>query len=580
MQRIRPHQILCILADLAGFIRGQQFGADGSIQNIFQHRPGCCKVLRFRNGVNHPADHGLGNRRVDAVHAHMVAIIGAPTQSQFRKIAGTHNDAVYHTGIVHEDLGPLPGLRILVGSIVNTGIMANVCKMLIDGRTDIDLLAGDTQGLHQLPGIPVGAVRSAKARHGHTIDIRSRTAKLTHGFHGYQKCQGRIQAAGNTNNRIGISNYRKPLLQSRNLDLEYGHAPFHAILTGGRNKRQLFQMIQLTICPQRFIRTVLDSHRRDFTIQRHCILHTLILPAHTANLTQVSILHQQIIPVNLVLVFCQNTAILSNNAVTGEHQILGRLGTACRSIGIDTAADGGLMLHKTATVAPFTYHFIGSRQIQNHFCTVQALQSRGGHGCPQILTYFHAHQRTANAEQKIPSHWNHGIAGQAQQRSFDLIQLQILRRREPTAFIEFMIIGQIGFGHKTMQLAAGNYCSAIVHLSPNHQRNAHCNGQTRKTAGIIHDLLQSLGTGTLQSFLEKQIRARVTRYSQFRKYHNITALSICLGHLHTNILDIGFHIAYLHCRHGASDSNIIQHGNTSISFFNIIPYSAHFATGI
>ena len=142
MQRIGSHKILGLLADLSLCIRRKQFRADGGIQNILQHIEGGRKAFLPGNGIDHPADQRLGNRTVDAVHTHMVAIIGAPAQGQFGKIAGANHNAAHTAGKVHEDLGPFPGLGIFVSGIADSGIMTNIFKM--QGNR---ILNGDLSGL-------------------------------------------------------------------------------------------------------------------------------------------------------------------------------------------------------------------------------------------------------------------------------------------------------------------------------------------------------------------------------------------------------------------------------------------------
>ena len=63
----------------------------------------------------------------------MVSIIGGPSQRQLGEVTGTDHQGIELIGEVHQDLGALTGLCVLVGGIMPGGIMTNVLKMLHDG---------------------------------------------------------------------------------------------------------------------------------------------------------------------------------------------------------------------------------------------------------------------------------------------------------------------------------------------------------------------------------------------------------------------------------------------------------------
>ena len=79
MQGIGAYQVFGLLGDVAFFIRGKQLGADGRIQNALQHLPRGGKGGIFNACLNNPADQGFRHAAVDAIHAHMIAVICGPT---------------------------------------------------------------------------------------------------------------------------------------------------------------------------------------------------------------------------------------------------------------------------------------------------------------------------------------------------------------------------------------------------------------------------------------------------------------------------------------------------------------------
>ena len=94
-------------------------------------------------------DQGLWNAGIHAIHAHVVAIIGSPSQSQFREVAGTDNHSSHLICQVHQDLGTFTCLRIFIGYIMHAGIMTDVLEVLGYRLGDADFLDGDTEALHQ-----------------------------------------------------------------------------------------------------------------------------------------------------------------------------------------------------------------------------------------------------------------------------------------------------------------------------------------------------------------------------------------------------------------------------------------------
>ena len=92
MELVGPHQILRLLGNLPAH-SGEQLGGDGGVQDILQHAGQGLILLRLVPGhVGHQMAHqGLGYAGVDAVHAHVVAVVGGPAQGQLGEIPGAHH---------------------------------------------------------------------------------------------------------------------------------------------------------------------------------------------------------------------------------------------------------------------------------------------------------------------------------------------------------------------------------------------------------------------------------------------------------------------------------------------------------
>ena len=135
MQFVRTDQVFCFLADVAIFVCRYQFGANRCVHDIQQGGLG-----RF---VGHPLDQmfhqRLGDRGVDAIHAHVVAVVRGPSQSQFRQVTSSHYHAIHLVSHIHQNLRTLARLAVLVGHVLHGRIMLDILKVLLHGSMDRDL---------------------------------------------------------------------------------------------------------------------------------------------------------------------------------------------------------------------------------------------------------------------------------------------------------------------------------------------------------------------------------------------------------------------------------------------------------
>ena len=82
MQLVGTHERLRLLGNLAVFLCGQELGGDGRIENVekdLAQRVAVCCVRLIAHNVAHER---FGNACIDAVHAHMVAVVGRPAEGK------------------------------------------------------------------------------------------------------------------------------------------------------------------------------------------------------------------------------------------------------------------------------------------------------------------------------------------------------------------------------------------------------------------------------------------------------------------------------------------------------------------
>ena len=154
------------------------------------------------------------------------------------------------------------------------------------------------------------------------------------------------------------------------LNLEDIFAPIRQNLGIIRHKGHFFIGVKGAVTAQGGTVAVNATGRLDLGINGNSIPNAGVVAATGTDSTQVHILHQKIIAGDQILVFCDQFAVLGDQAVTGHHQILGGLCRAGGAERIHTAANGRLIGHQILPISPLADRFVGSRQVDDHFCAI------------------------------------------------------------------------------------------------------------------------------------------------------------------------------------------------------------------
>ena len=130
MQFVRSYQIFGLLCYVAIVVGRQQFGTDGSGNDVAQR--GAYRIARIVacNPLDKHPHQTLRNRAIDVVHRHMVAVVGRPTECSLAQIARTDDHAADRIGNIHQYLRALACLRIFVCRTALGRIDAYVAEML------------------------------------------------------------------------------------------------------------------------------------------------------------------------------------------------------------------------------------------------------------------------------------------------------------------------------------------------------------------------------------------------------------------------------------------------------------------
>ena len=117
----------------------------------------------------------------------MVAVIGSPAECQLRQVAGADDKTASLVGQIHQNLRALAGLAVLVGHVLHGRIVLNVLEVLLHSRMDRNLEEVHAQVASKRLGIGLGAMRRAKAGHGHGCDTGARQPQRIESTHGHKQ---------------------------------------------------------------------------------------------------------------------------------------------------------------------------------------------------------------------------------------------------------------------------------------------------------------------------------------------------------------------------------------------------------
>ena len=240
MQLIGADQILGPLGNFSVPVGRQQLGGNRGGQHIPQG--GGQPVLPGLRGTvgapgHHVAHKRFGDRGVDPVHRHMVAVVGRPAQCQLRKIPGSHHQTAAVVGQIHQHLGAFPRLAVLIGDVAVVGVVADVGKVPLYRPGNAHTAEIGSQLPAQHGCVVLGTLGGAKAGHGHRKNIGVRALQQIHGTGGRQQGQGGIQPAGNTDDGLGRPGAPQPLGKPFGLDVQNRLAACVPLVRVGRDKR-------------------------------------------------------------------------------------------------------------------------------------------------------------------------------------------------------------------------------------------------------------------------------------------------------------------------------------------------------
>ena len=220
VQVVGAYEVFSLLADVPLLVGGYELGADRCVDDVEQNGALGAEGFGGCDVVDEMADEGLGHSGIDAVHGHVVTVIGGPAEREFAEVAGANDECSGLVGHVHEQLCAFACLRVFVGSVVYAGVVAYVSEVLCDGGGYADFTLGDAELGHEADGVVVGAVGGAEAGHGDADDAVAGIAEFIEGLDADEQRQCGVESAADAENNALAAGVDEAACESGDLDIE------------------------------------------------------------------------------------------------------------------------------------------------------------------------------------------------------------------------------------------------------------------------------------------------------------------------------------------------------------------------
>ena len=550
MQFVGTHQLFGLLAEAAVLGGGQQFGADRRVQNVQQHaaqRFVGCGVGHILHNVAHQR---FGNPGVDAVHAHVVTVVGGPAQRQLAQISGADDKTAVFVGIVHQLQCTHPGLAVFKGHVVAGGVLPDVGKMALHCGGDVDFTESDPKRVTENLGIGASSLAGAEAGHGDGVDGIGRHPQHPAGPHRHQQCQAGVQPARDAHHRAFGMGVFHPLGQALRLDAQDGLAALgtvgfvlgHKGRRGDRPGQAGFGGNQVKRHTGVALRPGLKAGVAD------------ALPQHTV---QVQLSFGNSVSERQRL--AQQGAVLGNQIVRGEYHVGGAFPVAGIGVEIPAQQPGTLPADQLPAIVRLADGLIAGRQVCHHRCACQRMVAAGGHRRPQVLAKLHPKYKAFHlaAGKQQPGPEQRILPGKA-----DFAHLAGTGNKM-AQLIKLAVIRQPGFGDKTQKLPAGHHGSAVVQLAVHGQRQPHQHHQVQLPGGQQNSF-QPMLCAAQQFCLQKQIAAGVSGQAEFRQTQQLDTIGGRCLHLQKDLFGIVITVGNAQCRGRCTDrKKTVFHSSTA-----------------
>ena len=249
----------------------------------------------------------------------------------------------------------------------------------------------------------------------------------------------------------------------------------------------------------------------------------------------------------------QAGAVLRDQVLAAEHQILG--GLPLPGVGVHITADqaGGLAADQLSAVGVLAGGLIAGRAVDHHRGPGHAVADAGRTGNPHVLADLrpnHQARGVLAGEQKVGAHGHRPALPHCLHRN-------LISRAEVAGLIELLIVGQVGFRHKTQKLPVLHRGRYVVQLAAALPGQPHKNQHVLPGRSPDH-LPKRLQCAVQQRLLREQVAAGVGGKAQLREHHKLGALFVPLLHQPDDLLPVKHGVGHpdLGCRRCDTDKSI------------------------
>ncbi len=535
VQLVGANQVLRLLGDGAVLLRGQELRGDGRVQHVVEH--GRLGIVSAGIGhVAHQVAHqGLGDGGVDAVHAHVVAVVGGPAKCQLGEVSRADDHATLLVGDVHENLRALAGLAVLVRDVTHGLVVADVRKVLAHGGGYAYLAQLAAQGVTEGGGVGVRAVRGAKAGHGDGDDAVVVQSQQVEGAHGNEQGQRGVQTAGNADDRMRGMRVRKALGQAVGLDGEDVLAAGSTLGPVGGNEG-----VRVNVAGEQSLLhlKVELAHHVARGLRRGGRLEAGEALALAAQHLHVHLAGAGARPEGRRL--RQRAAVLADEVVAGEDHVLS--GLSPTRAGVHVAADQprGLTGDERAPVGRLAHDGIGGGEVGDQRGARQRVRDAGRLRRPQVLADLRRHDQLRHgraAEELTDAKGHVALPRHADARDLEGTGSEV------AALVELVVGGDKPLGHDTQDAAGGEKRRAVVELAAHAQGHAH-QDQGIQVCGLGRKGGKALLRTGQQLVLQEEVLAGVARDHELRQHDDLGPRVVGLLYA----VDAGLNVV-VHVRH-------------------------------
>ena len=475
-------------------------------------------------------DQRFGDTGIDAIHTHVIAVVGGPAKCKLTQIAGADHKAAVFIGVIHQLQRSHAGLAVFKGDIIGFGVLPDVGKMALNRGGNVDFLKADIQRFAENFGVGAGAFAGAKAGHGDCHNIPGITPQNVAGPHGNQKRKAGIQPPGDSHHRAAGVGMLYPFGKAFRLNAQNQFAAFGAggIVPGHKGRGG-------NLAGQRhFHRLKVKGNsgiafgvRLKSGVARPLLNHApKIQLCHGAAILKRTCLSQQ-------------GTVLGNEIMGGKGHIGCAFPMACVGVKVSAEQAGTLATDQVAAVGGFSHRLIAGREIGDHGGPCQRMGAAGRDGRPKIL-----------ADLDPQDEFRHLTAGKQQIGAKQCLLAGQLHGgclggagKEMPLLIELAVIGKVRFGHKAKELAVTDNGGTVVQFAAAAHRQPHDSDQIQPAA-CRENLRKTLFRSADQGFLQKKIAAGIAGQTEFRQTEKLGVPRGVLPHRLDDFLCVIGHIGH------------------------------------